>query len=558
MVQTYHGLAMRLSGLSFSENAARRKVEDMTFDQLIIKATRLLKGELDLPGLAGDEVRDRLLAGFRFILVDEYQDIDEAQYELISALAGRTQPDSDSKLAIIAVGDDDQNIYASFRHTSVRFIRQFQDDYDAKNYNLLENYRSTEHIISAANALIAHNRERMKAGQNIVVNQGRRPLSPGGNWENLDPVARGKVQLCIVPDSARQVVAVVAEVQRLRQLNPALKWDEVAVLARTHEQLASIRALLEEQAIPICWTEDREKFPPLFRIREISTFLDHLRHHRHELANTDLLLEWLGRQHQVQMAGPWVDLLHEILAAWRIESRNTEFHIETARDFICEALIEYRRDPARGRGVYLGTVHGAKGMEFSHVLIPSGGWSTPVEQDRLEEERRVYYVAMTRAKETLCLFDREDAFNPHISLLQGDFLLKRTYGDLVMPDPKVLARRYAVLGMRDINLGFAGLRSPGDPVHRHLSDLQVGDAIRIERQGESVFLLDKHNFCIGKLSKTAGSEWGKKLSGISAIKILAMLQWRPNDGGEGFTQMYRCESWEVPMAEVVYSNQGCL
>ena len=75
------------------------------------QATALLRGE-GLPPDEADEHRARLLAGFRWILVDEYQDIGLEQYELISALAGRTLAEEDDKLSLFAVGDDDQNIYA--------------------------------------------------------------------------------------------------------------------------------------------------------------------------------------------------------------------------------------------------------------------------------------------------------------------------------------------------------------------------------------------------------------------------------------------------------------
>ena len=91
-----------------------------------------------------------MLAGFQYILVDEYQDIDEPQYEMISAIAGRTLEDADQKLSILAVGDDDQNIY-TFRGANVQFIRRFQQDYEAEVHYLVENYRSTRYIIEAAN-----------------------------------------------------------------------------------------------------------------------------------------------------------------------------------------------------------------------------------------------------------------------------------------------------------------------------------------------------------------------------------------------------------------------
>ena len=111
------------------------------FDEVIRRATALLHGEDLLPEEA-DEQRQRLLAGFRWILVDEYQDIDGAQYDLISALAGRTREDEDGKLTLFAVGDDDQNIYA-FNGASVEFIRRFEADYGPKPAYLIGNYRST-------------------------------------------------------------------------------------------------------------------------------------------------------------------------------------------------------------------------------------------------------------------------------------------------------------------------------------------------------------------------------------------------------------------------------
>ena len=127
-VLTCHGLAMRLAGASFSGRAERP--DDGMFDEVMRRATALLRGEGLLPEEA-DERRARLLAGFRWILVDEYQDIDGAQYDLISALAGRTLEDEDGKLTLFAVGDDDQNIYA-FRGASVEFIRRFEADYGPK------------------------------------------------------------------------------------------------------------------------------------------------------------------------------------------------------------------------------------------------------------------------------------------------------------------------------------------------------------------------------------------------------------------------------------------
>ncbi len=179
MVATCHGAAMRLAGISLRDQMERRASEPIAFDKLIRDAVALLKGEKEVPGLDPDELRDHLLQGFIHILVDECQDIDADQYELVSAIAGRSLEEGDGRLAILAVGDDDQNIYA-FRGANVDFIQRFQTDYNCRTIHLVENYRSSGHIIDAANTLISKNRDRMKAGHPIRIDRCRRAEAPGG------------------------------------------------------------------------------------------------------------------------------------------------------------------------------------------------------------------------------------------------------------------------------------------------------------------------------------------------------------------------------------------
>ncbi len=104
-VQTYHGLAMRLTGRSLAARVESGGEEAFDFDELIRSAIHLLRGERDMLGMEPDELRGRLLAGYRYILVDEYQDIDALQYALVSAIAGRTLANPDSLLAG-AIGSD--------------------------------------------------------------------------------------------------------------------------------------------------------------------------------------------------------------------------------------------------------------------------------------------------------------------------------------------------------------------------------------------------------------------------------------------------------------------
>ena len=191
-VLTCHALAMRLVGVSFQDRE-RRLLDEDAFREVLRQATALLRGEGLEPEEADDQ-RERLLAGFRWILVDEYQDIGADQYELISALAGRTLKDEDRKLTLFAVGDDDQNIYA-FNGASVEFIRRFEADYGPKPTYLIDNYRSTSHIIATANALINPARQRLKTGHPIRIDRARAKDPSGGDWDALDPISHGRVQI---------------------------------------------------------------------------------------------------------------------------------------------------------------------------------------------------------------------------------------------------------------------------------------------------------------------------------------------------------------------------
>ncbi|MBT8339155.1 MAG: AAA family ATPase [Desulfatitalea sp.] len=106
-IATYHGVAMRLAGISIRDMAASHNKDNIDFDRIIKDAVQFVKGEKDIYGIEPDEHRDRLLAGYSHILVDEYQDIDEDQYDLVSPIAGRSLSEDEGRLSILAVGDDE-------------------------------------------------------------------------------------------------------------------------------------------------------------------------------------------------------------------------------------------------------------------------------------------------------------------------------------------------------------------------------------------------------------------------------------------------------------------
>ncbi|MEF8719475.1 MAG: UvrD-helicase domain-containing protein [Candidatus Accumulibacter necessarius] len=205
---------------------------------------------IELPPEQADEQRDRLLGGFRWILVDEYQDIGPQQYELIGALAGRSRSDEDTRLNLFAVGDDDQNIYA-FSGASVEFIRRFETDYAARAVHLVDNYRATAHLIDVANRLIAPAAQRMKAAQPIRIDRARRQQPAGGEWAKIDPLARAACRSCRSAATPHAGVAVLGELQRLASLTADWDWARCAVIAREWQWLQPLRSFCELHGIPV-------------------------------------------------------------------------------------------------------------------------------------------------------------------------------------------------------------------------------------------------------------------------------------------------------------------
>ena len=546
-IQTYHGFAMRLAGASFAERAAKGQAD---FEGLIQSATDLLEGRSQWPGVEPDTLRERLLAGYRHILVDEYQDIDAAQYGMVRAIVGLTQgqPAADqdteadpTRLALLAVGDDDQNIYA-FRGASVEFIRRFETDYGAQIHRLIENYRSTAHICACANALIAHNRDRMKTGQPIRVDRRRRRDPPGGRWGSLDPHGRGRVEVLEVADPGRQAAALADRIERLRALGGG-DWSDFAVLAFRHDTLLPLRALCESRGIPVAW---RGELPPLHRVREVAAFLDRLAELAHAPVAADALGAWVP-----QAETPWRRLLADLIADWRAETGDTPVAASRCLEFCYESLGEQRRDGTLGQGMLLSTLHGAKGLEFTHVSIADGpgGRSDP------EEQRRLYYVGMTRARETLALGRLPGGGNPPPTLFDGDWLL-HTRPELPAPPPEVLARRYDLLDPTAIDLGFAGRRPPGDPIHARIAALPTGAPLGLRRDGDSVYLCDPHGEPVARLSRRAAAEWLPRLDALVSAQVLAWLRRRNTDGEAEYRDACRAQIWEYPLVELVWQAAG--
>ena len=567
-VLTCHGLAMRLAGASFSGRSERPDGE--AFQEVMRQAVALLRGEGLLPEEA-DERRERLLAGFRWILVDEYQDIDADQYELISALAGRALEDGDRKLTLFAVGDDDQNIYA-FNGASVEFLRRFEADYGPKPAFLTANYRSTGHIIAAANALLEPARGRMKTGHPIRIDRARAKDPPGGDWRELDTVAQGRVQILPAQhDAVGQARVVMTELLRLAELAPNWDWSKCAVVAREWKYLEPVRAFCEVNGIPV--QMGNEEIPRFWRLRETRALVEWLRGRESRLVAGADLRGWLD----ARPPGPWIALLREALDEHALE---TGGGAEVPVDHFIEWLAEWGREVRRRQhGLLLSTAHRAKGLEFNHVAVLDGGWDRVDQDEDLDAPRRLYYVAMTRARQTLALASLVTSYRnvqPHAArsdsvresappaYLTQRHALHQAIADIpaVLQRPAVtlppaapeyapeLFRRYRRPGLDEINLGFAGRHHVRHPVHRAIAALAPGDSVevRVDARGRWE-LLDRSATVVGRLARAFEPPAGMR---CVCAAVHAVVIWSREASEPKFHAGLKCEQWEVVVPELIF------
>ena len=536
LAMTLHTLAMRLTGRSFADRSARAVQED--FDGILAQAAELLEGgEAGTEEDGTDELRDRLMQGFRWVLVDEYQDIGENQYRLLSALTGRRRQD-DSRINILAVGDDDQNIY-SFQGTNNRYIRRFQEDYQARPGYLTENYRSTGSIIRAANCVIEGAADRLKAGEAITVDRSRQRLTEGGPWRHIDPVARGRVQIINCPQGAGpQAMAALAELQRLSQLDENWSWSRCAVIGRNWDDLHPVRSLCQLHGIQT--QLNREDLNTIWPLRETRLLLRWAQEVGHGRLRASAALHWI----QEQPANPWNDTLAETLRVWLDETENTPQDFRSCQEWLAEWCHDNRQ---RQHGLLLTSAHSAKGLEFDHVAILDGQWERRDRREDADAGRRLYYVAMTRARHTLTLLDA-GMDNPFTSTLElRGAATARDMPDLG-PEPEQLQHRYHRLDLKSVYLGFAGHHPPDAAIHQTIAGTETGDPLSVDDRISPWTLLDEGNRPVGRLAKG----W-KPPAGHRPVRaeVLAIARWCADKSEPEYRDRHKCEEWEVVVPEIV-------
>jgi DNA helicase-2/ATP-dependent DNA helicase PcrA len=470
------------------------RMNAMDFDDLLFRVVNLLE--------LFEDVRERYRNTFRHVLVDEYQDTNHAQYRMLQLLVGGGRPPQRGgdgpgdrptyagpvghrNLAV--VGDDAQSIY-SFRGADVRNILDFQDDFpDARVVKLEQNYRSTETILRAANAVIANNRggiakrlwSELGQGDQIqlralddeyaearfVVGEIQRLLDAGASRSEIavlyrtNALSRALEETLTRQEMAYQVIGgtkfferaeikdAIAYLSLIANPSDVVSFTRVVNSPRRgvgQTSLGRVLAYADSQGIPVWQAAMRpDQVPGLgaAAVKALGRFMDTMEELR-ELAGApavgaDEAVPAEGELAPAATGVPVGDLLEAVLsqtgyvealeAERTIESQgrieNLEALVEGARTFDVQAadgedtLAAYLQeialvadaDSRSDEGlVTLMTLHNAKGLEYPTVFIAGledGVFphSRAIDEGGLEEERRLFYVGITRAMRQLYL-----------------------------------------------------------------------------------------------------------------------------------------------------------
>ena len=424
----------------------------LDFDDIILNTVKILS--------LNNDVKMHYQSKFEYVFVDEYQDTNNAQYMLIRLL-------SDGYKNICAVGDDDQSIY-KFRGANVGNILRFEEDYpDTKKIMLEQNYRSTQNILNAANAVIANNGRRMGkelwtqngAGSKIISYTGmneyeegrfiagkiRAHYEEGGKFSDCAVLYRTNAQSRVIEEmlmreavpyrvlaglrfyDRKEIKDIIAYLRLILNQN-----DDVSLKRIINEPKRKIGGATVDKAEKIAVREGISIYSVILRAEEY----EELRNAAGKLkAFADIMESLIKLKNNVPLPELITRTLTDtgysaaLMATDDIENKtrleNLDEFLSAAQEFIKNdeyngTLGEFLEsvtlvadvdeyDEEQDTAVLM-TIHSSKGLEFTEVFLAGmeegifpGMRSIEGGQEEIEEERRLCYVAMTRAKQKLYL-----------------------------------------------------------------------------------------------------------------------------------------------------------
>jgi DNA helicase II / ATP-dependent DNA helicase PcrA len=347
----------------------KRQELAMDFEDVLLLTTAMLEEER--------EVRERVQDQYRYLTVDEYQDISPLQQRLINAWLGNRQE-------ICVVGDPAQTIY-SFAGATSSFLTTFTSRFpDAEVIRLTSGYRSTPEITFAANSLL----------RSATMGQELNAQNDHGD----------KPAVLAYSDESSEIAGIVSDMTTL--LKAGVPPQEIAVLARTNAQLNSLERAMNGAKLPY-QVRSTERF---FDRPDVREFLKGVR--TASVIPTEGInwLDELRTLAQPFLTGQSIDGIAGLLHLARELDEDTNFTPKTLRSYLREVEDRVQQNnPPTMPVITLATLHAAKGLEWERVflmganvgLLPLETNGFTLDARMIEEERRLFYVGMTRAKREL-------------------------------------------------------------------------------------------------------------------------------------------------------------
>lgn len=455
-IKTFHSYAFDLLGRIGNLEDAK---------DVVGRAARMIsEGEVE-PNRIGKTV----------LVVDEAQDMSSEEFALVRALMSVNE-----EMRVIAVGDDDQNIY-EFRGSDSNYMRQLLADDKSTFVEMTENYRSTQHVVAFANAFVKGIHNRMK--QTPILSMSK---------------DEGTV---VVTHHASHIMFQRVVSDLLRQRNSGT----ISVLTHTNEEAVILVALLRKHGLRSKLIQSMDGFR-FWNMAEVRLFLKYIERDTHTPIVTDEVWNEAKRKtfqaYATSSSLPYLKRCIELF-----EKINKAKYLTDFKELVFESTTEDFCDTSDA-DVVVSTIHKSKGCEFDDVYMLV---SQP--QHVTDSEMRSYYVGMTRARKRLFIYTNSTLFDR----LPAD-IHQVDQTPYVFPDEVMLQ-----LSHKDVNLGFFKSRK------KEILSLRSGEKLCF---ANNLLYVPNNQQPVAQLSQKMQAElaqWASKGYLVSSATIRFIVAWKPKD-----------------------------
>ena len=432
------------------------------------------------------------------LVIDEAQDMSKDDYALVTALMKANE-----EMRVIAVGDDDQNIY-EFRGSNSLYLYELAQTEHSRFFEMTENYRSFRHIVEAANDFARNIRQRIKSAPIISMSQ-----EDGEVRIVKHPYEIQEKRVYMYQPILEDVIRLqTSNNQKATDGSSDKKNETISILTQTNEEAVIMLALLHSHGIKakLVQSMDGLRFWNLAEVRYFLKKIDQsLKETKSPIIPDDI---WETAKHQTYQkyaSSLALQYLHRSLQIF--EQTNRAKYYSDLKEFVFESSVEDFCDITES-DIVVSTIHKAKGHEFDHVLMLITHPEHPT-----DEILRRYYVGMTRAKQTLTIHTNGNLFD---TLHTAQHL----YDTQAYDEPNEIVLQ---LSHKDVNLGFS-------KPHK--------DTILSLRSGMPLTYHD-HCLCLPSTSKDIAQfsikmnekigKWELKGYKITTAKIRFFVAWKSKD-----------------------------